>query len=473
MPKLFSRSTPPKPASLLRQSLTREHGFEPLRVEGDIPEELAGTLYRNGPGLYECFGHPYSHLFEGDGAVCALRLEHGRALGAHRVVVGEGLRQERLAQKPLYGFNAPWWRRVAANFQKKLKNTGNTSVVVWQDKLYALMEAALPIEISQADLATIGETDLGAVTAAFSAHPHEVPARRAIYNFGLRYGRQTLLDIYELPAAGRARLLHSVPLKYPVMLHDFIASERYLVFLVSPVKVNPLRAMLSIPPFEKLFRWDPREGTEVIVVPIDEPERTVRFHTDPFFQFHFANAFDVGDDIVVDFVRYKNFDVLSGLGVEEVDLDTSYVRATITPSTMAYRSEPLAKRCEFPRLHPAQQGREHSHVWMVSQSENPVGDAPDADQLVCLDIASGHQRRFQFADGQRTSEPVFVPRANEQQPNPRDGHVLSLVFDPASRTSYWAVFAAESFEDGPVARLWFDHHVPTTFHGVWAPASSA
>ena len=58
-----------------RQSLVREHGFEPLRVTGRLPEGLVGTLVRNGPGLYERFGRRYDHPFEGDGALAAIRLD--------------------------------------------------------------------------------------------------------------------------------------------------------------------------------------------------------------------------------------------------------------------------------------------------------------------------------------------------------------------------------------------------------------
>ena len=46
--------------------LTREHGFEPLRVEGALPDGLRGTLFRCGPARRTCQGHPYKHLFDGD-----------------------------------------------------------------------------------------------------------------------------------------------------------------------------------------------------------------------------------------------------------------------------------------------------------------------------------------------------------------------------------------------------------------------
>ncbi|HWV39190.1 MAG TPA: carotenoid oxygenase family protein [Vulgatibacter sp.] len=33
-----------------------------------------------------------------------------------------------------------------------------------------------------------------------------------------------------------------------------------------------------------------------------------------------------------------------------------------------------------------------------------------------------------------------------------------------------AILEADALEKGPIARAWFDHHLPFTFHGAWAPA---
>ena len=98
-------------ARMLSESLPREHGFEPLVIEGTLPTELRGTLYRNGPGLYGQHGTRYSHPFEADGAITAIRFDGGKALGACRVTPSTGLQEERLAGKLLYGLRAPWWRR--------------------------------------------------------------------------------------------------------------------------------------------------------------------------------------------------------------------------------------------------------------------------------------------------------------------------------------------------------------------------
>ena len=48
--------------STLNHNLEQTHNFKPLRIEGKIPHQLRGTLYRTGPGLVEKFGnkiHPF------------------------------------------------------------------------------------------------------------------------------------------------------------------------------------------------------------------------------------------------------------------------------------------------------------------------------------------------------------------------------------------------------------------------------
>src|SRR5688572_20604953 len=115
-------------ARLWTQDLPREHGFEPLEIEGKLPAELRGTLYRNGPGLFGQHGVRYTHPFEGDGACTAIRFEHGRAFGASKIADTAGLREERAAGRILYGLAAPWRRRVANMFRNRQKNTANTNV---------------------------------------------------------------------------------------------------------------------------------------------------------------------------------------------------------------------------------------------------------------------------------------------------------------------------------------------------------
>ena len=86
-----------------------------------------------------------------------------------------------------------------------------------------------------------------------------------------------------------------------------------------------------------------------------------------------------------------------------------------------------------------------------------------------LDVTSGELRQWRLPTGQRTSEAVFVPRTGGDPSDELDGYLLSLVYDGNRNRSHVAVLDAARLEDGPVARAWFDHFIPITFHGNWIP----
>lgn len=439
--------------ALWTQDLGREHGFEPLVVEGTLPAQLRGTLYRNGPGQFGQFGTRYKHPFEGDGAATAVRIESGKAMGASRMHQTKGLLEERAAGKLLYNFSAPWARRVANMFRGRTKNVANTNIISWQGRVFALVESSRPTEIDPSDLSTIGETDLGAIGRAFSAHPHRVESRKAIYNFGVEYGRDTKIAMYELPDVGSARKLGEVALSGAPMLHDFIATDTHLVFLVSPTRVNIPRMMLQLGGFAEMFQWKPELGTDVICVPIDRPDEVVRFTTDAFYQWHFANAFSRGNEIVVDYVRYPNFDSFYDIGAlasggqgDGVLERGQFHRATIDLSAKTLRSEQLADRaCEFPTVAAGFEGREHAISYVAFDNLGAIGSI-DTKGNICS---------HELPAGVRGTEPVWA-----------DGYLLSLCH--TKDRAFVGVYDAARIPDGPVAKIWLDHHVPITFHGTFA-----
>ncbi len=49
------------------------------------------------------------------------------------------------------------------------------------------------------------------------------------------------------------------------------------------------------------------------------------------------------------------------------------------------------------------------------------------------------------------------------------GWLLVELYDGDSRRSSLAILDAARIEDGPVARVLLDHHVPISFHGYWKP----
>src|SRR5438046_9071654 len=72
-----------------------------LTVTGELPRELNGTLYRNGPNPQ--FDAPGAHWFVGDGMLHAFHLENGRASYRNRWVRTPKWQAEHDAGRALLG----------------------------------------------------------------------------------------------------------------------------------------------------------------------------------------------------------------------------------------------------------------------------------------------------------------------------------------------------------------------------------
>lgn len=459
------------------RDFTRDHGFQPLRVEGKLPEDLRGSLMRVGPVTFGVGAERYGHWFDGDGGILAVRFDGSGAQGAARLIDTPSMRAQREAGHIIssgYGTAVPLWRRLKPGGGPARRNAANTSVMAWNGRVFALYEGNVPTELSPEDLRTLGETDLDCIVGTFSAHPHRVPGRKATYNFGLRYGRVTTLELYELPDGGAARHLGSVPLPGPTMIHDYIATERHLVFFVTPLRLKVFRMLLGIGAYSEALEWRPELGMQVLVVPIDDLANPVRIEAEPLYTWHFANAYEREDgNLVVDYVRYPDFGTNTWLrelayGEPSTEAQGRLHRATVDLKARTFRTEERSTlSSEFPRVAPRVQTREHRYVYLGGHS-GKAAQRGLFDAVTKVDMATGREERFGLGEAQYPTEPVFVPRAGATEED--DGYVLTQVYDAPSGLTHVAVLDARHPEAGPLAKAWFEHAFPVTFHGGFMPA---
>ncbi|MGA9524966.1 MAG: carotenoid oxygenase family protein [Myxococcaceae bacterium] len=450
--------------SPLLRSVSRPHGFEPLRVEGRLPEALRGTLYRAGPGLFERFGRRLAHAFEADGAVTAVRFDGRGAQGAVRLVESAGFREEESAGRFLYSSSASWLDRMRAVYRGASKSTGNTSTFLWQERLYALMEGGLPQEMDLDTLDTLEATKLGVIPAAFSAHPHRVASLKTTFNFGLRYGPKMLIDLFALPDSGPAKKLGTIEAPWQSMVHDFMATERHLLIFLGPVKLNLFRAMLGLGDITKLFTWQPSLGSRLIVIPLDDLGSPRTLELEPFWTWHFANAFEDGEGLCVDLCRYSGF-TLDDIGqLDEKGPPPLLTRLHVDSKAGKVRQTQLFEvPTEFPQLHPRLHGGRYGTLFAQTERRTPDRKFQGVTRI---DVERGVGSEWAAPAGHVPSEPVLVPRSEAED----DAWVLDLVYDPASDHSYLAVLDGERLEDGPLATVHFDQPIPVTFHGSFAAA---
>ncbi|QIS04282.1 carotenoid oxygenase [Nocardia brasiliensis] len=444
-----------------------------LPVTGTIPQELRGTLYRNGPARWEAGGFRAGHPFDGDGLVSKFVIDAGQIRFRSRYVRtpkylaaqdGRGARVRGLYSQA----------RGLTNPGRPPADSANTHAVPHGQRLLALSDAGRPWELDPEDLRTHGPCDFDGQLprlSRFSPHPKIDPVTGELFNFGLdiALGHKVPagLRCYRVDPQGRMHRAGLVRLDAALIQHDFAITERYLVFALAPITVDPARAALAalgIGTYGDSADYRPERGMRIVLVPRDGSEQRV-IECDPFVYIHVDNAYDDGTDVVLDVVRYDAFDFIStGLknfrsGLPGFGVPT---RVRITRSGRVTREDigELAS-LEFPMHDDRRTGRTHRFSYYAAHH-------PDRDAaLVKYDHQTGTERRHTFTDGEFPGEPVFVPRATKAAED--EGWILSVTYLAAEHRTALIILDARNLEAPPLATARLDHHIFPGFHGSFTP----
>lgn len=461
------------------RSQPHEFSYWIENIEGEIPQTLTGTLFRNGPGLLDIGGHPLRHPFDGDGMISRIAFQNGRAHYCNRFVRTAGYVAEQATGKPVYrgvfGTQKPGgW--LANAFDLRLKNIANTHVVYWGDKLLALWEAAEPHRLDPHSLDTLGLDNLEGVLQpgeAFAAHPRIDPgdaeAGRSprLVNFGVKAGLSSTITLYEFEPTGQ--LVHKTQHTIPgfAFLHDFAVTPHYAIFFQNPVSFNPLPYVLGFKGAAECIRFNPKQPTQIIVIPRSGNDPVQIFDAPACFVFHHANAFEENGQLVVDSIGYQDFPSLDeGMGYQEVDFSTipegQLWRFILDFKTQRVDAQCVIPRCcEFPTQHPQTVGRPYRYLYSGT-AHAPLGNAP-LQAILKHDFHTGQSQVWSAAPHGFASEPVFVPHPEGTAED--DGWLLSVFYDGARQSSEVVILDARDLTTGPLARLKLRHHIPYGLHG--------
>ncbi|MEA3411264.1 MAG: carotenoid oxygenase family protein, partial [Pseudomonadota bacterium] len=158
--------------SLLGQGLGDGHDYRP-EVTGRIPDSLRGTLYRNGPGLFERNGYGKQHLLDGDGMIQAFDIgPEGARYRNHFVRTPKYLAEEAAGR-----FLEPTWTTLAPQWHNNLpgyptESQAGITPVVHHDRLFALDEVGEPFELDPDTLEDRGQRPIVASDAPDSWKAH-------------------------------------------------------------------------------------------------------------------------------------------------------------------------------------------------------------------------------------------------------------------------------------------------------------
>lgn len=458
----------------------REWDAYDLDVEGEIPEDLEGVYLRNTEnpvhpsiGLY--------HPFDGDGMLHQIAFGGGQATYRNRFVRTDGFRAEQEAAESLwtgfYDLPENSKREDGWGARGRMKDASSTDVIVHNG--VALTSFWQCGDIYQLDPRTLAERGKAPWVADFpsptgvSAHPKLDERTGELLVFG--YGKEAPYMHYGVvdPAG---KLVHSidVPLPGPRLPHDMAFTENYAVLNDLPLFWDPeLLAMgLHIP---KFF---PDVPTRFAVVPRRGATEDIRwFEADPTYVLHWINAYEEGDEIVLDGFFQHNPEPRRQPGSSEMaslyryldlsQLDARPHRWRLNLRTGETREEPLSDHVmEFGMVNAQVYGQHYRYAYNMTAEPGMFL----FDGIVKHDLSTGCDERYAFGDGVYGSETPFAPRPGATAED--DGYLVTFTTDLARDLSECLIFDAASITDGPVARVRLPERISSGTHSCWTPAAA-
>ncbi|OLE20272.1 MAG: carotenoid oxygenase [Catenulispora sp. 13_1_20CM_3_70_7] len=431
-----------------------------LPVTGRVPAGLDGRYLRNGPnplGLDD----PGSHWLLAAGMVHGVRLRDGRA---------EWYRNRWVRSREVAAaLGEPW---PAGPVHAGKDAAPNTHVLRHAGRILATAEAGpLPYELTE-ELDTLGPCDFdGTLRGGFAAHtkadPRTGELHAVAYFWSWRHVRHVVVD-----ASGKVTRTVNVPAPDRPMMHDFALTERYVVLFDLPMTFSreAVAAGHRLP-----YAWNPAHQARVGLLPRDGGPGDVRWcEIEPCWLFHAVNAYDDGDRVVVDVIRYaRSYDIAAMDGPGPVALE----RWTVDPAAGTVTARQLDDRTqEFPRVDERVVARPHRYAYSAVVGElnrgtlsldGAVADAAFGNTLLKHDLAAGTVEAHGLPREAMAGEALFVPAAADAAED--DGYVLAFVHDPERGAADLVILAAQDFAGEPVARIHLPARIPLGFHGNWLP----
>lgn len=481
------------------------------RITGEIPKELTGTLFRNGPGLLEIFGKKLNQFFDGDGLVYSIAFEDGELTFKHNFVGTKGFTDEQAARKMLYkgafAIGNPKGDAFYNPFDFDVKNVANTGVVDWAGELYALWEGGKPHKMDPASLRTVGEVDavLGQqlevpqMAAHYRVIDAEDPAAKRLVAFSIEaqagFMRANKCCFYEWDAEGKqaARQTFGVPDATFGMFHDCLLTENWYMLLQNPTALDPQKLlteyMFAKCALAQVIAFQDGKSATLHMLPRTEKARKIGQKAIPVanqFFFHHINAFepeecDDASKVVFDSAPWKFMDF--GMNLDNVTpafynggSRVEYTRFEVDAARGASKQASLSNRVmEFPQVNHRVTGKPHRFVYAAAAAvKDDVKWGPN-QCLVKFDTeprvgVKAAEETYYFGERCFLQEPVFCAKPGAGGADEDDGWVMVVVNDAGEDASRLHIFDAKRITAGPVATVELEDHLPPGLHGYWSTA---
>jgi len=451
-----------------------EVSAEDLPVIGEIPRDLYGAYFRNGPNPAEP-PKGMHHWFDGDGMIHGIWFENGKARYRNRYVRTEDFKLN--GASPFGGIFEP--SRDAKGRKVHYRDTANTDVIVHNGKLLALWYiSGQPVAVDLDALETIRTENFnGALPHNMSAHSKTDPVTGELLFFDYALYEPKMWT-GTISAEGALTHFQEVDLPGPRLPHDMGLTENYVVLHDLPVvfsdqAIRNRMWQIHVANQPTRFGIVPRKGPNS-----NQGPKWFEFPT--CYVYHVINCWEEGDEVVMAACKM----VPNGL-----EPNPAYGPYAAMADVLALRAQPFRWRMnlktgvgreeqiddalsEFPVVNLDFTGRKTRYSYHVV-FDDCIEQRFSA--LVKYDLETGAFERHDFPRGVYGSEPAFAPRSRmRSNQNPSlgateedDGWLVTFTAD-TDGNSEAHIIDARNMSGPAIARIKVPQRIPIGFHGTWA-----
>ncbi|MDH3493617.1 MAG: carotenoid oxygenase family protein [Acidobacteriota bacterium] len=450
---------------LATRSASGEGFWGNLKIDGKVPKDLNGSLFRTAPGKSDSYGVKLKHLFDGDAYMTDWRFKNGNVSLRGRFIPEKRRLEELKAGKMLYGeYGTP-----VPGGGRGGKNQPNVNVVEWRGKLLGLSEGSLPSIIDPETFDLEGYESFEGVVPdylTFTAHPRFDQKTGDMLAWGFEMRPPGTMHIIRVSReTGKAETLYKAPQLGFNMVHDAMLTENYFVILIAPMQYN-IAMLQQGKPLGDAISFAANTPTRLYAYPLDNADgkaKPISLDLPPYLIFHYGNAFEMdGNQIRFEAVTSTDGRILEVLRNWREDKIPEFERPTLKQITVdlekrsVISSRDMANDVEFPRYDMRRTGAESRFLYLAEKLYG--ADAA----VVKVDLNNGKSLRTVSNKNRTLAEPVFVP--GNSKTGEDKGWLLTQGFDAVKDENFLEIHNAQNLD--LAARVWAGgQHFPLGFHG--------
>lgn len=310
---------------------------EPVRVpvQGTLPEWLRGTYYKIGPGKFDLpGGFTVNHYFDGYAIIYQFKINNDKTITFRaKYIQSDAYKRAMAVGKPTFTeFGTKAYRdpdrNVVSRIIAKVMPSDMTDNVIGnlitiRRRLYASTESSFIRAINAETLDTGDKLDLWKTVGVNFCSSHFLRDRDgSVYNTGVSLVPLLKYHVFKIPPESTGDGDKN-PLRDAIEVasfspswktcfgynHSFTLTDRFVVYIEQPQVINIVKLLASQVKGKSLrecMDWHPDEKTRFwLVEKATGNVSKIRYEANAMFFYHFVNAYEEMDQVVVDLLAYN------------------------------------------------------------------------------------------------------------------------------------------------------------------------